>query len=95
MESFTLHCEGAASAGSSLATNRPLTLAQAAALLPGPIGVPEELLRFVFYGNVEGVPDVWVEQIAHRKHLRGRTESVSFGCAAAASATHKGEQKNK
>lgn len=55
--------------------HRPLTLAQAAALLPGPIGVPEELLRFVFYGNVEGVPDIWVEQIAHRKHLRGNRVS--------------------
>ncbi len=47
-----------------------LTLAQAAALLPGPIGIPEELLRFVLYGDVKGVPDIWVVKIPHRQHLK-------------------------
>ena len=53
-------------------TSLLLTLAQAAALLPGPIGIPEELLRFVLYGDVKGVPDIWVEKVPHRQHLGKR-----------------------
>lgn len=48
---------------------RPLTLAQAAAVLPGPVRIPEELLRFVLYGDVKGVPDIWVVKVPHRQHL--------------------------
>lgn len=47
----------------------PLTLAHTAALLPRPIGVPEELLGFVLYGDVKRVPDIWVVKIPHRQHL--------------------------
>ena len=53
----------------------PLTLAQAAALLPGPISIPEELLRFVLYRDVEGVPDIWVVQVPHRQHLQKKSDN--------------------
>lgn len=52
----------------------PLTLAQAAALLPGSIGVPEELLRFVFDGDVKRVSHIWVVKFPHRQHLRNTWE---------------------
>lgn len=47
----------------------PLTLAQTTTLLPGPISIPEELLRLILYGNVKGIPDIWVVKVPHRKHL--------------------------
>lgn len=58
----------------------PLTLAQAAALLPGAIGIPEELLRFILYGDVEGVPDIWVVKIPDRQHLGKKCIIVQLEC---------------
>lgn len=49
----------------------PLTLAQTVALLPGPISVPEELLRLILYGDIKGVPDIWVVKVPDRQHLEG------------------------
>lgn len=47
-----------------------LTLAGPAAVLPGPVGIPDKLLGFILDGDVIGVPDVWVVQVTDRKHLR-------------------------
>lgn len=55
----------------------PLTLAQTTTLLPGPISIPEELLRLILYGNVKGIPDIWVVKVPHRKHL-GKKQAMWY-----------------
>lgn len=56
--------------------SRRLTLAQAAALLPGPVSVPEELLRLILYGDIKGVTDIWVVKVSNRENLEGAQRST-------------------
>lgn len=41
------------------------TLAELTAGLPGAIGIPIELLRFVFNGDIESVTNIRIVQITH------------------------------
>lgn len=56
--------------------SRRLTLAQAVALLPGPVSVPEELLRLILYGDIKGVTDIWVVKVSNRENLEGAQRST-------------------
>lgn len=50
---------------SSLKPSQAPTLAELTAGLPGAIGIPVKLLRFVFNGDIKSVTNVRIVQIAH------------------------------